>query len=80
MYAHLLAALQWRLVDVEFDVGAELKVAHGRQTDGSWARWEARARARHGQGCTARGRMTRGMDRSSLEKDGYLEGIIIVNS
>jgi hypothetical protein len=42
-YAHLLAALPWRFVDMEFDAGPKLKVAHGQQTDRSRPRWKARA-------------------------------------
>jgi hypothetical protein len=45
--AHLLVALQWRLIDTELDAGTELEVAHG-QADGSWLRQEV-------QGSVARG-------------------------
>ena len=42
--AHLLAALQWKLVDAELNADAELKVAHDRQAYGSRPRQEARGR------------------------------------
>jgi hypothetical protein len=78
-YAHLLVALQWRLVDVEFDAGPKLKVAQGQQTDRSWPRWKAReARgmdkdAQHGD---ARRDAWVGPVRKRM--DGHLESIIIV--
>jgi hypothetical protein len=41
-YAHLLASLQWTLVDTEVDASTELEVTHGQQVDGSQPRREAR--------------------------------------
>jgi hypothetical protein len=79
MYAHLLAALQWRLVDVEFDAGPKLKVAHGQQTDRSRPRWKARAARGMGKDAQS-GDVRRDARVSPVQKrtDGRLEGIIIV--
>ena len=48
--AHLLAALQWRLIDAELDADAEIEVTHDRQADGLRPRQGARCKARAAHG------------------------------